>query len=306
MKNKLHFLKFIIFNQLKTHYFYSSQFKNKQINLPFNNKDPSLINLCSNCDKKLITKDKKDFEFKIVNNKNKNICANCNQAINSDLIPNSGENENLQLKDFSIENKVIIYYERKLLVAKVKCLFQSIFKNISNKQKSFIGKYFIRWNNANKYRKYYSNIKNEYEKKHTNKLEAKMQENNKLIKKLDKEKVQIKIKNESLMQSIQVNTLKINTFKDKEKNLNDKLKALTNENKKVLSDLQKNEVDIDNKISNFENIGKEMELQITKLKEAKLEKNIVLNKYIEEMNQVLDIYEKKTSNFFVKTKFKLN
>lgn len=290
IENKKDLLKFSIFNELRTKYFYFSKYIDRQNSLDLAYKDRVLTNLCAKCNCNF----KRDSFSIPVNNNNfsnnkKNLCAKCNLNNSSD------NNGSIISKNLSLENLVMFNYEKKLLLGKIRSLLKSILKNNSNKQKIFIGKYFSRWSNANKFGKFYSNIKNEYEKKYASKFEAKIQENNKSIKKLDKEKIEISIKNESLLQSIQVNSLKINTFKDKEKSLNAKLKALTSEKKKVLSDLQKNEADIDNKISNLENAGRELESKIIKLKEVNLEKNIVLNKYVDEMNEVLDYYEKKTS-----------
>ena len=147
-----------------------------------------------------------------------------------------------------------------------------------------------------KYEKFCSSLKTENEKKYANKFETKIQENSKQIRKLDKEKIEITIKNESLIQTIQVNTLKINTFKDKEKNLNSKIKNLNNEKKMFLFEIQKSVADIDNKISNLENNIKDLEAKLLHLNEIKNEKNEYMNKYIDEMNDVLDYFEKKTSN----------
>lgn len=294
----------MIFNELKNKYYYFSHKKCKN-NKDNTSKDTLFAKICEKCNSKLNEKEKKELLTKHSNDNNnikKNLCANCNLNLN-----NSNSDESTNLIKLSVENIIILNYEKKLILNKLKNFFTSILKNISNKQNVFIGKYFSRWNNSSKLAKYYSNIKNEYENTYASKFEAKIQENNKLIKKLDKEKIEITIKNESLLQSIQVNTLKINTFEDKEKNLNAKLKAITKEKKMVLSDLQKNEANIDNKISNLEKFNKKLESKINKLKEAKQEKNSVLNKYIDEMNNVLDYYEKKNSkkNEFYFKKFKL-
>ena len=291
IENKKHLLKFKIFHELKTKYFYFYQFTSKQKKRDNTNTKNVLAKFCEKCRYNLNEKDKKYLLLKYINNNdNKNFCASCNLNLN-----NLNSDESLDLNKVSIENFVLLNYEKKSLLSKIRNFFKSLLNNISNRQKVFLSKYFSRWNNLSKYGKYYSNIKNEYEKKYASKFEVKIQENNKILKKLDKEKVEITIKNESLLQIIQVNTLKINTFEEKEKNLDAKLKALTNEKKKVLSDLQKNEAHIDNKISNLENFVKELDIKVDKLTEDKLEKNIIISKYLDEMNHVLDYYEKKTS-----------
>lgn len=288
----MHFLKLMIFNNLKTKYFYYSQLKSKKTNILNLEKGLSLPNLCLNCHEKLKEdKDNKEF-LRVSNNKiNNDLCVNCNSSKNSI----TDFNDELNINNLCIENRVIIYYEKNVITIKIKNIFKNILKSINEKQKVFVRKSFNKWNYSNKYSKYCSNIKNEYEKKYAAKFEAKIQDNNKIIKKLDKEKIEISIKNDSLQQSIEVNTLKMNTFKDKEKNLNVKLKTLTNEKKKVLSDLHKNEADIDNRITNSENILKDLENKIKKLKDSKSIKDQVLNKYVDDMNEVLDFYEKKTS-----------
>ncbi len=288
IEKKRNFIKLRIFSELKTKFFFLSQFKSNKMNSANQNKDSAFDKHCEKCKCKLNENEEKYLLLK--HSSNKNLCAKCN--IN---IINSNSDQSINLNKLGVENIIIIAHEKKLFLSKLKNLLKSIFNNDSNKQMIYKAKYFTRWSNAAKFTKYYSNLKNEYEKKYASKFEAKIQENNKLIKKLDKEKIEITIKNESLLQSIEVKTLKINTFKDKEKSLSAKLKALANEKKKVLSDLQKNEADIDSKISNLENFVRELEIKIKKLKEAKIEKNSLLNKYIDEMNDVLDYYEKKTS-----------
>jgi len=204
--------------------------------------------------------------------------------------------DKLDKNKINIEDYFLIKHEKTLLNQKIKNNLISILKIFNERHKYLIKKFFLNWFNMIKYEKFCSSLKTENEKKYANKFETKIQENSKQIRKLDKEKIEITIKNESLIQTIQVNTLKINTFKDKEKNLNSKIKNLNNEKKMFLFEIQKSVADIDNKISNLENNIKDLEAKLLHLNEIKNEKNEYMNKYIDEMNDVLDYFEKKTSN----------
>lgn len=199
-----------------------------------------------------------------------------------------------KIKDDYID---LFHQEKFLLKNKLKNIFITIGDRIDNKLKLLCMKYFLKWNNIIKFNKYSNKFKNEQEKKISEKFESKITEESKLLKKLEKEKVEVSIRNESLLQSIQVYSLKINSFGEKEKNLISRLKTLDNEKKKNLIDLQKNEANIDKKIENIELENKNFENKIEHLKEIKAEKDSMINNYIDEMNYVLDIYEMKTSKF---------
>jgi len=251
------------------------------------------VHMCEICVKKLTEIEKKNFKnVNVINNKEKSkVCFKCS------LNKNENKEESGLQNSISLEHSALIFYESKILIKKIHNNFQRIFNINKNKKKLFLSKYFNKWYNKVTHMKFFLNMKNEYDQKYSNKFEVKIQENQKHIKKLDKEKLENTIKNESLLQSIQLNTLKLNKSKEKEKSLNLRLKTLTNEKKKVMSDLQKNEANIDNKISNIQNLLKNMENKLIKIKEDKSEKNNLLNKYVDEMNDALDYYENKTSNY---------
>jgi hypothetical protein len=190
----------------------------------------------------------------------------------------------------------LFHHENYLMKNKIKNIFLSISENFNNKIKSLRLKYFSKWVNISRLNKISNKFKSEQEKKIIGKFESKISEENKILKKIEKEKIELSIKNDSLLQSIQVYTLKINSFNEKEKNLINKIKTLENEKKKNLIDLQKNEANIDKKIENIELEIKNFDNKIEHLKDIKVEKDTMINSYIEDMNQVLDIYEVKISN----------
>jgi hypothetical protein len=255
---------------------------------------------------------KKDFKIKskhfheLINKLNYSNIINIDGNNNNNQGENKKEKENEKNKnkDKKVHNTenikedylTLYHYENYLMKNRLRNIFLSISNNINNKIKSLRLKYFSKWVNISSLNIITNKFKSEQEKKIIGKYESKISDENKTIKKLEKEKVELSIKNDSLLQSIQVYTLKINSFNEKEKNLINKVKTLENEKKKNLIDLQKNEANIDKKIENIELEIKNFDNKIEHLKDIKIEKDTMINSYIEDMNYVLDIYEVKISN----------
>ena len=240
--------------------------------------------------------------FPFINNLKNYICNSCCFVNN---IQNSENSEKINFaKNLNKENLILFKHEKNLLQIKIKKKFIFILKNLENKKKFQTIKSFYKWLYFIKFNKQYENILGEQEKKSTKKYDSKIKENYKNLKKLEKEKIELNIKNESLTQSIEVNNLKIISSKEKEKFLNEKYNFLINHKKKALSDLQKNEADNDNKILSLKTIYNDLENKINFLKEEKIEKDLMLNSYVDEMNNALDYYEKILSKFFFVFKIK--
>lgn len=265
INNKILLLKLKFFKDLKIEGYYNRKFK-KELN--------------------------KHFAYDSLNKSDANI-KDPNVEANAALYNNQSINQ------LSTKNLILFDHEKYLIEKKLANLLGNVSKKKTDQNNFVLMKKFHKWRFCSTIEAYLQRMKSEHEKKYLSEFESKIKHTSKQVKKLEKERVELTIKNDLLLQSIKVYTLKINTLQEKENEFKSKLRTLTSEKKKILSALQKNEANIEKKIKSLESKSKDLENKMRHFKEAQKVKEKFMSSYIEDMNHILDFFETKTCNLLL-------
>ncbi len=209
-------------------------------------------------------------------------------------------NKNRALEINSDKSLLII---KKNIMQKIKQNTRNIFQLYSNKiaiSKQF---HFIKWKETSKNQKYIEGLKSELDKKIKSQFDAKMDQYDKLLKKLNQESKEFKTKMDCFEKNILTQQKIISEFDVKEKEFLKQKKLLAEDTKKKLDNLLQTKNELKENYSKVENYVKELEKTFQIEIENQNEKEMFLNNYINEMNSLLDFYEMKSSKFFLNIKY---
>lgn len=170
--------------------------------------------------------------------------------------------------------KIFQFYEKKILFA----------KQIN----------FIKWKETCKNQKLIEVLKAEFDKRSKTKYDGKMEELEKLSKKLNEQSKEIKAKMDTFEKNFLSQQKKLNDFEIKEKEFFKQNKQSAEEKNHKLENLSQAKDELKANYSKIENYVKELEKTYQLDIDNQNEKEIFLNNYVNEMNSLLDFYEMKS------------
>jgi hypothetical protein len=159
-------------------------------------------------------------------------------------------------------------------------------------------KFFIKWKGKIMERKYFSKYKSEFEISANKKIETRRKAVEGKISELEKESNEMKLKLEGIMENNISNNKKTKLYEEKETIYLNKIKNIEDEKSKIdekMKQLNYENIIRKNKKTEMENSLNILEASIKDLTEQIKDKDLQLSEYITEMNEMLEVFEKKTS-----------
>jgi len=203
---------------------------------------------------------------------------------------NSNKNQNISNNKENEESNINSIF----LLNKMNTNFQNILRIFKNSTIFLKEKYFNKWKNLINSAKDKENLNEEIEKKISSKYEIKLKEYEKKIKNFDIEYNELKLNLENFENKQKNYNEQISDLQEKEKEYLLKSKNILDEKKINLEKLKDLKADLSQKCAKIENYIRELDNVLLTEKENIKDKEAFVNTYINEMNTLLDYYEKKS------------
>ena len=184
------------------------------------------------------------------------------------------------------------------LLNKISLNINNIFRIFKNSTISIKEKYFNKWKKITNSAKEIENLNGEIERKISSKYENKLKEYEKKIKHFDNEYKELKICVDNFEIKQKQLSSRVSEMQEKEKEYLFKSKNILEEKKINLEKLKELKAEISQKCIKIENYIRDLDNILLSEKDNKKDKEAFVNSYINEMNSLLDFYEKKSSKFF--------
>lgn len=197
-----------------------------------------------------------------------------------------------QIQTFNLKHSFTVLHNR----------LKNLFKISCSKTRQLLCKQFLKWKFQTTMLRYMSRSKKEIESSFDKQvLNSKSKAESRLK---EKEKQILQVKNE--IESLNTRTNEFNQKIKEGEILDSKYSAIVLNLEKEVDQLNKDKTQIDNDISDsivnkehLENCIKELEQNSKGLIEQNKEKDVQLSAYIREMNELLEVFEKKSSKFVI-------
>jgi hypothetical protein len=206
-------------------------------------------------------------------------------------ISNSYINDKKENKENKENNINSIY-----LINKIDLNLRNILRIFKNSTIFLKQKYLNKWIKILNSEKEKENFNDEIEKKISLKYELKLKEYEKKIKTYDIEYNELKLNLEKFENKQKKLNEQVSILQEKEKDYLLKSKNILEEKKINLEKLKELKADVSQKCAKIENYIRELDNVLLTEKDNVKDKEAFVNSYINEMNSLLDYYEKKTGN----------
>jgi hypothetical protein len=213
--------------------------------------------------------------------------SNLNKNQNKLIIENN-ENEN---EEKNINSITSIY-----LMNKIHLNLRNILRIFNNSAIFLKQKYLNKWKYIISSEKEKENLNDEIEKKISSKYELKLKEYEKKIKTYEFEFNELKLNLEAFENKQKKLNEQVSNLQEKEKEYIFKTKNIMEERKINLEKLKDLKADLSQKCSKIENYIRELDNVLLTEKDNIKDKEAFVNTYVNEMNALLDYYEKKSGN----------
>ena len=193
-------------------------------------------------------------------------------------------------------NEIYTWSKKQLVMIKIINTLKSLFMMYKKNKDRILLKFYSRWKFSNLIENKFCKLKLELQNNLVNKYKIKKRDLEVNLKNSENEINSIQSKLTELKESINSKSLK--NYEERQDNLKKKLTTLEQEKKKLEQDLKMFTTDTkdkENKQVELESMCKEMEQTVNNLNDSLKEKEFHLNLHIEEMNEILEFFEKQSS-----------